>query len=64
MSMSYHDDRRLLRDGEVADRHLHFSGPAERARERTPGDPRERPQEGAQKKVSGTCRSAAGSVDV
>ena len=32
MSMNYHDDRRLLRSGEVADEHLHFSGPAERAR--------------------------------
>jgi cation diffusion facilitator CzcD-associated flavoprotein CzcO len=32
MSMNYHDDRRLLRSGEIVDEHLHFSGPAERAR--------------------------------
>jgi cation diffusion facilitator CzcD-associated flavoprotein CzcO len=32
MSMSYYDDRRLLRSGEITDEHLHFSGPAERAR--------------------------------
>jgi monooxygenase len=31
MSMSYHDDRRLLRDGHVMDENLHFTGPAERA---------------------------------
>ena len=48
MSTSYHDDRRLLRDGPVADEHLHFSGPAERAGEKVPGP----------------CRSAVGSFDV
>jgi cation diffusion facilitator CzcD-associated flavoprotein CzcO len=32
MSMNYYDDRRLLRSGSVVDEHLHFSGPAERAR--------------------------------
>lgn len=31
MSMSYHDDRRLLRDGHVMDENLHFTGPADRA---------------------------------
>ena len=35
MSMNYHDDRRLLRSGSVTDEHLHFSGPAERARTET-----------------------------
>ncbi len=34
MSMSYHDDRRLLRSGDVTDEHLHFSGAAERARKK------------------------------
>ena len=34
MSMSYHDDRRLLRGGTVADEYLHFAGPADRARAR------------------------------
>jgi cation diffusion facilitator CzcD-associated flavoprotein CzcO len=31
MSMSYHEDRRLLRGGDVVDDGLHFSGPAARA---------------------------------
>jgi cation diffusion facilitator CzcD-associated flavoprotein CzcO len=31
MSMNYHDDRKLLRDGDVADSHLHFEGAGERA---------------------------------
>ncbi|GAC70533.1 flavin-containing monooxygenase [Gordonia soli] len=30
MSMSYHDDRRLLRNGTVADEHLRFSSPTNR----------------------------------
>jgi monooxygenase len=30
MSMSYHEDRKLLRAGDVADEHLHFSGPETR----------------------------------
>jgi monooxygenase len=36
MSMSYHDDRRLLRAGTVTDEHLHFSGPAQRAQTEVP----------------------------
>jgi cation diffusion facilitator CzcD-associated flavoprotein CzcO len=31
MSMSYHEDRRLLRGGDVVDEGLHFSGPAARS---------------------------------
>lgn len=30
MSMDYNQDRRLLRDGPIADEHLHFSGPSTR----------------------------------
>jgi monooxygenase len=30
MSMNFHDDRKLLRGGDVADEHLHFSSPATR----------------------------------
>ncbi len=31
MSMSYHEDRKVLSNGDVVDEHLHFSGTAERA---------------------------------
>jgi monooxygenase len=30
MSMNYQDDRKLLRDGDLVDEHLHFSGPQSR----------------------------------
>ncbi|WP_148572587.1 flavin-containing monooxygenase [Nocardioides caldifontis] len=35
MSTGYHDDRRLLREGAVADEHLHFSGPRDRVAEKS-----------------------------
>jgi cation diffusion facilitator CzcD-associated flavoprotein CzcO len=41
MSMSYHEDRRLLRAGTITDEHLHFSGPSARARAERPDQTRE-----------------------
>jgi monooxygenase len=55
MSMSYHHDRRLLRGGDVADEHLHFSGPVERAGKKFAGsvDPTSAPSTCSQEEPPG-----------